>query len=80
MIDNDSNIIKPVEGLHNIAGLTPVKSREDRKRRQQFNQAKEQNSDAEGHTNNATDEKKLPVDITENEDEQSASGGVDYCA
>ncbi len=80
MVDNDSNIIKPVESLHNIAGLTPVKSREDRRRRQKFNRANEQSSDAEGHTNNATDEKKLPVDLTENENEQSTSGGVDYCA
>jgi hypothetical protein len=34
MADNDYNIIKPVDGLQNIRGLTPAKRREERKRRQ----------------------------------------------
>jgi len=36
MPDSDINIIKPVEGSQNIAGTTPAKRREHRKRRQQL--------------------------------------------
>ncbi len=80
MVDNDSIIIKPVEGLHNIAGLTPAKERENRKRRQQLKRANEQGSDTEGQPNDTTDDQQLPVDLTENENEQSTSDGIDYCA
>lgn len=38
MPDSDLNIIKPVEGSQNIAGTTPTKRRENRKRRQQLGQ------------------------------------------
>ncbi|RKY07419.1 MAG: hypothetical protein DRP65_10480 [Planctomycetota bacterium] len=34
MPDSDINIIRPVEGSQNIAGTTPTKRRERRKRRQ----------------------------------------------
>jgi len=80
MVDNDSIIIKPVEGLQNIAGLTPAKDRESRKRRQQLKRAKEQSSDTEGQPKDTTDDRQLPVDLTENENEQPSSGGIDYCA
>ena len=33
MPDNDYNIIKPVETLQNVAGLTPAKRRKQKKRR-----------------------------------------------
>jgi hypothetical protein len=77
MVDNDSNIIKPVESLQNIAGLTPAERRKDRKRRQQLNREKGQSTDLENKT---IDEEHLPIDSTENEDEQSTPGGIDYCA
>jgi|GEM_PF-1086950 len=34
MADNDYNIIKPVEGLHNVGDITAAKRREERKKRQ----------------------------------------------
>ena len=34
MTDNNYNIIKPLEDLQNISGLSPIKNREERKRRQ----------------------------------------------
>jgi len=36
MANYDSNIIKPVEGLQNIARLTPAGQREQRKRRRKL--------------------------------------------
>jgi hypothetical protein len=77
MSDNESNIIKPVDGLHNIAGLTPAERRKERKRRQQLHRQKEQNSDTE---NNINDEEHLTLEPTEDEKKQSTAGGIDYCA
>lgn len=34
MVDNDFNIIKPVDGLQNITGLTPIKDHNGKKKRQ----------------------------------------------
>ena len=34
MGDNDYNIVKPVETLQNVTGVTPAKNREKRKKRQ----------------------------------------------
>ena len=79
MADNDNLIIKPVEGLHNIAGLTPVKERENRKRQQQSNEKKERRSDTKGQPN-YTNDKHLPADPTTDKNERTASGGIDYHA
>lgn len=38
MADYDSNMIKPVQSLQNITGLSPAKRREERKHRDQSNQ------------------------------------------
>jgi len=80
MADNNSSVIKPVEGLQNIAGLTPAERRKDRKRRQQLNPENEQSSDTEDQPENTVDELSAPIELTENENEESASGGIDYCA
>ncbi len=80
MVDNNSNVIKPVEGLQNIAGLTPTERRKDRKRRQQLNQESKQNLDTENQPDNPIDEQYSLIDQTENENEQSNSGGIDYRA
>jgi len=75
MADYDSNMIKPVDGLKNISGLTPVKHREERKRRQQPQ-----------HENHKEDEI-LPDEVTLSEEEignksdiESDGNGIDYCA
>ena len=80
MADNDSIIIKPVEGLQNIAGLTLTGRRENRKRRQQLKRENEQDSEADGQLNETVDEQQLPIDMAGDKKEQSDSGGIDYCA
>jgi hypothetical protein len=78
MADNDSNTIKPVESLQNIPVLTPAKRREQRKQRQQRH--KENKEYSEEKQNNLADEQDMDVELTENENDRSASGGIDYCA
>jgi len=74
MADNDSNIIKPVESLHNIAGLTPTKRREQRKRRQNLNA--EENKEPEEQLNEPVDEQ----DSDEPGENEDAQNTIDYCA
>ncbi len=82
MADYDSNIIKPVEGLQSITGLTPAKRRQERKRRQQLQQENEEKD--EQQMNEAFEEQDM-----ENPDEEwtenrgsldNDSNGIDYCA
>ena len=85
MADYDSNMIKPVEGLQNITGLTPVKGREQRKRRQQFpEENKEKDESAEGELSESVDEQELdnpPEGRTEDENGRNPDGvAIDYCA
>jgi len=82
MADYDSSIIKPVEGLQNIAGLTPAKRREERKRRQQL--SKESKEEHEQEMGESVDESNLdnpPQGRTENENGGDPDSiGIDYCA
>jgi len=85
MADYDSNMIKPVEGLQNITGLTPVKRREQRKRKQQFpEENKEKDESAEGELSEAVDEQDLdnpPEGRTEDKNGRKPdSVAIDYCA
>jgi hypothetical protein len=78
MPDNDFNLIKPVDALGNITGLSPLKRREQRKHKK--NQ----------YQNNQSSEPKIPEESVEQElneadtknengNEQN-SGGIDYRA
>jgi len=61
MADNNSNMVRPVEGLQNIVGLKPAKRRQQRKRRQnqhEYNAPTDQNQ-------------------SEQTDEQAAGGKTD---
>ena len=82
MADYDSNLIKPVEGLQSITGLTPAKRREERKRRRQLHQENEEES--EQQLNESVDEQDIDSSDqarTENKsDRNSDSIGIDYCA
>ncbi|MHC4487656.1 MAG: hypothetical protein ACYS9C_00030 [Planctomycetota bacterium] len=85
MADYDSNIIKPVDGLQNIAGLTPVKRREERKRRQQLSgENKEKDESAEDEQDESFDEQDLgnpPQGRADNENGRNPDSiGIDYCA
>ncbi|MHC4259036.1 MAG: hypothetical protein ACYSTF_01295 [Planctomycetota bacterium] len=74
MADNDSNIIKPVESLHNIAGLTPANRREERRRRQ--NLPEQENDEFEQQSDEPIDEQDVS-DFDKNGDEKNT---IDYCA
>ena len=82
MADYDSNMIKPVEGLQSITGLTPAKRREERKRRQQLHQENEE--EGEQQLDESVDQQDMnnsDREWTENQsDRNSDSIGVDYCA
>lgn len=74
MADSDSNIIKPVESLHNIAGLTPAKRREERKRRQ--NGPEQEDDEFEQQTDESVDEQ----DVSDFDNNGDAQNTIDYCA
>jgi hypothetical protein len=78
MADNDSNTIKPVESLQNIPVLTPAKRREQRRRRQRTHRGNKEVSEQD--QNGLIEEQDLGEEISENENDRSASGGIDYCA
>ena len=82
MADYDSNLIKPLEGLQRITGLTPAKQREERKRKQQFN--KENNSKDEqkvDESNQLQDMDNASQQWTENTGNlDSENNGIDFCA
>ena len=82
MADYDSNMIKPVEGLHSITALTPAKRREERRQQKQFGQEKEEKE--EQPKNELTEEQNVDNQSeiwNENQDKlNSESTGIDYCA
>ena len=82
MADYDSNMIKPVEGLQSITGLTPAKRREERKRRRQLHQENEE--EGEQQLDDSVDEQDMNNSgrvWTENQsDRNSDNTRIDYCA
>jgi hypothetical protein len=75
MAEYDSNMIKPVNGLKNIAGLNSVKHREERKRRQQLHhEGEEEDENTQGKDSPPQEQAGKEVDIN------SDSIGIDYCA
>lgn len=82
MANYDSNLIKPLQGLQRIAGLTPAKRREERKRKQQFN--RENESEQEEKVNDSDQQ----LDLDDSADEwtenrgslNSGNEGIDFCA
>ena len=82
MADYDSNMIKPVEGLQSITGLTPAKRREERKRRQQLHQEnKEKDEQQMDGSFEQQDMDKPDEELAENRgDLNHDSTGIDYCA
>lgn len=82
MADYDSNLIKPLQGLQRITGLTPAKRREERKRKQQFNR---ENDSKEKEKVNESIEKQDTDNSsekwTENQGNLSPENdGIDFCA
>jgi hypothetical protein len=75
MADNDYNVIKPVDGLHNIPGITAAKERERRKRRQNSHGKQEEN--AKQQPNDLADQQKRGQERSEVENVRHP---IDYCA
>ncbi len=75
MADNDYNIIKPVESLYNIAGLTPVKQRQQRKRRQNLQSKNKEKPEEE--PNDSIKQQNSDIEITDDADDEHS---IDYHA
>ena len=73
----DSNMIKPVEGLGNITGISAARRREERKRRQQLHQESE---NSEQQTDGTIDEKAQENPSGVWDDNNSDNDKIDYCA
>ena len=71
MADTDFNIIKPVESLQNVQGLSPTRLRDDRRRRKPSKQHQESSEDQE-QPDDSGEEQKLP--------RSGESHAIDYCA
>ena len=73
MADYDSNLIKPVQGLQNIAGLAPAERRKERGRRRQLPE------ESAEHDESVPDDETASQERIENPDDRN-DGGIDYCA
>ena len=77
-MDNfDSNMIKPVDRLHNIAGMSPTRRREQRNKKQNFDSDSENQEQQEKRQDEV--EKTEQIDesyIVDNADESK----IDFCA
>lgn len=81
MADHESNIIKPVEGLHSITGLTPAKRREERRRQQQLQREKGKKDEELLDEFDEQDINDSSQDKPKQGKKQSSYGtGIDYCA
>ena len=82
MADYNSNILKPVEGLQSITGLTPAKRNEKRKRRRQLQQENEEKG--EQQLDESVEEQNMadsPEKKTENRGNRNPDDTrIDYCA
>jgi len=74
MADSDYNMIKPVESLQNVGGLTPVKRENEKKRRQKQQKQNEQEQEQEP---NESAEEIAGNDGIETQPDQHS---IDYCA
>ena len=75
MVDNDYNIIKPVESLKNIVGLSPTRRREQRRGRQDTNAG--HNEEAEQQMSESSGQADSDSEPTE---DRNGRHSIDYCA
>ena len=76
MADNDLNMIKPVEVLQSVTGLTPVERREERRKKQYQNQ-----QEPEDQLEESIDEQTNDDEATlNNENENTDDIGIDFRA
>ena len=77
MAEIDHNIIKPVDSLHNIGGITPAKRREERKKRQNLNKQKQEQRQLDEDQLNESSEENTDREIAGNDRDDHS---IDYCA
>jgi len=65
MVDNNQNVIKPVESLPNITGLTAAKTREERKKRQNSHEQKDRQYELTENELKESTEKNIGSEIAE---------------
>ena len=79
MADFNSDIIKPVESLRNVTGISPARRREDRRRREQLNknskENKQENDNSLEENLGESKSQKWPDESKEND-----NGRIDFCA
>ena len=79
MADFNSDIIKPVESLRNITGISPARRREDRRRREQLNKnSKEDKHETDNNLEKTLDENKSQK--WSGESKENEDGRIDFCA
>ena len=74
MADSNYNMIRPVESLQNVAGLTPVKERKERNRQE------EQKEKTQHEHEQIPDQVSQAEPENETEQQQSDPNSIDYCA
>ena len=77
MVDNNYNIIKPVDSLNNIGGLTPTKRRREGKKQQDLDQEDDTKHEDVFDLENGSIEEGLGSEITENDPDEHS---IDYRA
>jgi hypothetical protein len=81
MADYDSNMIKPVEGLQSITGLTPAKRRQERRRRQQLKQENEEKDEQQMDESFEEQDMNPDEELAEKRGDLNPDNiGIDYCA
>ena len=77
MVDNNYNIIKPVDGLKNINGLTPTKRRREGKKRQDLQQEDDSQHETAKDLESGSIEEDIGNEIAENDRDEHS---IDYRA
>lgn len=77
MVDNNYNIIKPVDSLKNIGGLTPTKRRREGKKQQDLNQEDDTKHEDVVDLENGSIEEGIGSEIAENDPDEHS---IDYRA
>jgi hypothetical protein len=77
MADNSYNLIKSVDNNQNVIGLTPAKSREERKKRQNMDKQQNRQQELAKDELNEPAKEKIDSKIAENDQDKRS---IDYCA
>jgi hypothetical protein len=72
MADSDYNVIKPLETVQTIPGLTPTRRRQERKRRQE--------TPTKHHEDEPQEQPENPQDQPEQRHDDDDPHVIDYCA